>query len=156
MKNQQIIQRLIDLNITIGSVESFTGGLFASTLVNYPGVSAVFKGSIVSYSDEVKVNVVKVSKYDLKENGAVSSTVALEMARNGKKILGVDFCLGSTGNAGPTGDGLHEVGECFIALVYGEDEILLHFNIKGDRAKVKTEAVQRAFDMLEKVLENYN
>ncbi|MDY0214856.1 MAG: CinA family protein [Bacilli bacterium] len=155
MKNQLIIQKLMDLNITFGSVESFTGGQFASTVVNYPGVSKVYKGSIVSYSNDVKHRVLKIKESDLKKYGAVSSTVALEMARNGKKILDVDFCVAFTGNAGPTATN-YDVGEVFIALIYGEDEILEHFKIKGDRNKVRSEAVTRAFQILERVLENYN
>lgn len=154
MKTQKVIQKLIDLNITIGSVESFTGGLFAATLVNYPGVSKVYKGSIVSYSNEVKHKVLKIKESDLKKYGAVSSYVALMMARNGKKLLDVDFCFAFTGNAGPTADNLN-VGEMFIALIYGEDEILEHFKIKGDRQKVRTEACERAINILERVLENY-
>ncbi|MFA5485856.1 MAG: CinA family protein [Bacilli bacterium] len=154
MKTQKVIQKLIDLNITIGSVESFTGGLFAATLVNYPGVSKVYKGSIVSYSNEVKHKVLKIKESDLKKYGAVSSYVALMMARNGKKLLDVDFCFAFTGNAGPTADNLN-VGEVFIALIYGEDEILEHFKIKGDRQKVRTEACERAINILERVLENY-
>lgn len=154
MKTQKVIQKLIDLNITIGSVESFTGGLFAAKLVNYPGVSKVYKGSIVSYSNEVKHKVLKIKESDLKKYGAVSSYVALMMARNGKKLLDVDFCFAFTGNAGPTADNLN-VGEVFIALIYGEDEILEHFKIKGDRQKVRTEACERAINILERVLENY-
>ncbi len=154
MKTQDIIKKLMDLNITIGSVESFTGGLFAATVVNHPGVSKIFKGSIVGYSNDVKHRVLKIKESDLKKYSAVSSTIALELARNGKKLLGVDFCLAFTGNAGPTATNL-TVGEVFIALIYGEDEILEHFRIKGDRNKVRSEAVSRAFRILERVLENY-
>jgi PncC family amidohydrolase len=154
MKTQAVIQKLIDLNITIGSVESFTGGQFAATLVNHPGVSKVYKGSIVSYSNEVKHKLLKIRESDLKKYGAVSSYVALMMARNGKKLLDVDFCFAFTGNAGPTADN-HDVGEVFIALIYGEDEILEHFKIKGDRQKVRTEACARAINILQRVLENY-
>lgn len=154
MKLGLLIQKLIEHNITIGSAESFTGGQFASTLVNYPGVSKVFKGSVVSYTNEVKHKVLKIKESDLKKYGAVSSYVALAMARNAQKLLEVDFCFAFTGNAGPTASN-NNVGEVFIALVYGEDEILEHFKIKGDRQKVRTEAINRAIYILERVLENY-
>lgn len=155
MKNHLILEKMMVLGLKLGSVESFTGGLFASTVVNYPGVSSIFKGSVVAYQDDVKHRVLKISETDLKKYGAVSSVVALEMARNGQKLLDVDFCIAFTGNAGPTSADEHDVGEVFIALAYREDEILVHFKIKGDRLKVRTEAVERGFEILDRVLENY-
>lgn len=155
MKTQALINKLIEYKLTLGSVESFTGGLFASTIVSYPGVTPIYKGSIVSYHNDVKHKLLKIKESDLKRYGAVSSVIALEMARNGQKLLGVDFCVAFTGNAGPTTTETHDVGEVFIALAYGEDEILEHFKIKGDRTKVRTEAVSRALMIIERVLENY-
>lgn len=155
MKNQIILQKMMDLGLKLGSVESFTGGLFAANVVNYPGVSSIYKGSIVAYQDDVKLNLLQIVPSDLKKYGAVSSVVALEMARKGQQLLDVDFCIAFTGNAGPTSADEHDVGEFFIALAYREDEILFHFKIKGDRQKVRTEAVDRGFEMIDRVLENY-
>ena len=62
MTTQLLINELIDKNLTIGSVESFTGGLFAATLVNYPGVSKTYKGTIVAYSNDVKERLLNIKK----------------------------------------------------------------------------------------------
>ena len=81
---------------TLGSVESFTGGLFASTIISNPGASSFFKGSIITYHDAIKSKLgIDIS------NGVVNKKVALEMAKKGKEFLGVDICVSFTGEAGP-------------------------------------------------------
>ena len=156
MTTQLLINELIDKNLTIGSVESFTGGLFAATLVNYPGVSKTYKGTIVAYSNDVKARLLNIKKEDLKKFSAVSSVVALDLARHGQKALGVDFCFGFTGDAGPTASGQSgEVGDVYIALAFANDEIVEHFKFKGDRLKVRTDAVNAALKMLARVLKNF-
>lgn len=155
MQVVKIVEKLIKQNITIGSVESFTGGLFAARLVDVPGVSKIFKGAIVAYQNEVKAKLVGVNASDLEKYGAVSSIVAQQMARNGKAKLNVDFCFAFTGNA-DTNNGIVEGGNVYIALAYGDDEILEHIHIKGDRTQVRNDAVTHAFTILERVLENYN
>ena len=109
MKNK-VVELLKNSNLTIGSIESLTGGLFASNLTSIPGVSKVFKGSVVSYATEVKEMVVNVSKDVVTNYGVVSKECALEMALNGKKLLGVDVCVSFTGNAGPSAMENKEVG----------------------------------------------
>lgn len=153
MKTQQLINKLIEKNLTIGSVESFTGGLFASTLVNCPGASKTFKGSIVAYSNEIKEKLVKVNKDDLDKHSAVSSEVALELARNGREVLGVDLCFAFTGDAGPIASRkAGEVGEVYIAVALENKTIIEHYKLKGDRLEVRTKAVEIALGMLERLL----
>lgn len=89
-------------NLTLGSVESMTGGLFAARITDVPGSSAVFKGTIVTYNVEEKINIVGVSKSTIEQYGVVSKEVAEEMAEKGRKLLNVDVCVAVTGNAGPT------------------------------------------------------
>ena len=88
--------------LTLGSVESMTGGLFSAKLTEIPGVSAVFKGGIVTYSAEEKIALVGVKKETIEKYGVVSAEVAKEMAELGRKVLNVDVCVSVTGNAGPT------------------------------------------------------
>ncbi len=154
MSEQTVIAKLIEKGLTLGSVESFTGGLFASKVVSYSGVSAIFKGSIVTYQDEIKIKVAKVKEETIEKFGAVSSAVALEMVRGGKEQLGVDFCLAFTGFA-EKGRNEEKGGEGYIALKYGEDEIVEHHFFKGDRNKVRNDAVKLGFKILERVLKNY-
>jgi PncC family amidohydrolase len=100
--------------LSLGSVESLTGGLFASSICSIPGASKVFKGGIVSYANEVKEKLVGVNPLTIAQEGVVSQSVALEMAKGGLKALNVDVAVSFTGNAGPTA----EAGEAPIGRVY--------------------------------------
>ena len=99
----EIIDIMREEKLTLGTVESATSGLIAHLITNVPGSSDVFQGSIVSYSNEIKMKLVGVKAATLKKYGAVSSQVAEEMADGGRKALGVDICVADTGIAGPTG-----------------------------------------------------
>ena len=88
---------------TLGTVESATGGLIAHRITNVSGSSDYFKGSVIAYSNEVKVNIIGVKATAIKKYGAVSSQVARQMAEGGRHLLSVDICLADTGIAGPTG-----------------------------------------------------
>lgn len=89
--------------LTIGTVESCTGGALAQQIVSVPGASDYFQGSLLTYSNELKNKLVKVDAKDLKDHGAVSSEVVEQMAKNGREILGVDVCVSTSGIAGPDG-----------------------------------------------------
>ena len=89
--------------LTIGTVESATGGLISHLLTNVSGSSDYYRGSVVAYSNEIKTNVVGVKAAAIEKSGAVSAIVAEQMASGGRNILGVDICIADTGIAGPTG-----------------------------------------------------
>ncbi len=89
--------------LTLGVVESATGGLIAQLITSVPGASDYFKGSVTAYSNEIKIKVVGVKPETLDKYGAVSPQVAEEMAAGGRSVLGVDICLADTGIAGPGG-----------------------------------------------------
>ena len=114
---------LMEKNITISCAESCTGGLFASTLTDIPGISAVFKEGLVTYSNEAKMDILGVKKETLDKFGAVSAETAMEMAIGLKKKSQSDICISVTGVAGPDG-GTEEtpVGTAYIGLVYGNGE----------------------------------
>jgi PncC family amidohydrolase len=88
---------LRDKHLTLGTVESATGGLISCLITAIPGSSDYYKGSIIAYSNEIKQKVVGVKVATLKKEGSVSSAVAEEMAAGGRKVLGVDICLSDTG-----------------------------------------------------------
>ena len=102
MEISEIFKKLEEKGLTFGSIESMTGGLFATTITNVSGASKVYKGSIITYTSEEKINIVGVNKETIDKETVVSSKVAQEMAMNGQKLLNVDICLSITGNAGPT------------------------------------------------------
>lgn len=101
---QLVLGRLLrEKKMTIGTVESCTGGSLAQTLVSVAGASDYFQGSFLTYTNELKNRLVDVSKHDLDTVGAVSREVVEQMAKNGRKKLGVDICISTSGVAGPDG-----------------------------------------------------
>lgn len=143
-------------NKTISTAESFTGGKIASALSAVPGASNYFKGSIVSYATETKVNILGVSQEVIDQYSVVSAQVASAMALNVKKILKTDYAIATTGNAGPTkGDSDAEIGTVFIALATPDDIIVEEFNFGQPREKVIDRAVIKSLEILQKeILKN--
>ena len=141
---------------TISTAESFTGGSIASILSAVPGSSQYFKGSVVSYATEAKVNVLEVSQDLIDEYSVVSAQVAKAMALNVKKILKTDYAIATTGNAGPTkGDSDAEIGTVFIALATPTEVIVEEFNFGQPREKVIDRAMIKSLEILQKeILKN--
>jgi nicotinamide-nucleotide amidase len=100
---QELVNLLREKRLTLGVVESATGGLISHLITNVPGASDVYLGSITSYSNDVKIRVVGVKAATIEKYGAVSAQVARQMAAGGRKVLGVDICVADTGIAGPAG-----------------------------------------------------
>lgn len=100
---KQIGDMLRRKGVTIATAESCTGGEIAHMITSVPGSSAYFKGSVVAYANEVKVNVLGVQATDLEREGAVSETVVLQMAEGVKKLMHTDYAVSTSGVAGPDG-----------------------------------------------------
>lgn len=133
----EVVQLLRDKQSTVGFAESCTGGLLSSLFTQVPGVSDVFSGSVVSYANSVKQNVLGVSEDTLKQVGAVSSKCAEEMASGAKKALNVNIAVAITGIAGPSGGSPDKpVGTVFIGLV----------GTKGDGSGIKTKVFHHQMD----------
>ena len=98
---KQLVTRLLEKHYTIASCESLTGGLFASTLAEIPGVSGTLKGGVVTYWTEIKEKVAGVSAETIAEHGVVSAETACEMAAGIMKLFDVNVAVSFTGNAGP-------------------------------------------------------
>ncbi|WP_347049948.1 competence/damage-inducible protein A [Flavobacterium olei] len=138
-------------NKTIATAESFTGGRIASLLSAVPGASAYFKGSVVSYATETKINVLEVSREIISAHSVVSAEVASAMALNVKKLLQTDYAIATTGNAGPSkGDSDAEIGAVFIALATPNGVITEEFNFGQPREKVIDRATVKSLEILQK------
>ncbi|MRX41688.1 CinA family nicotinamide mononucleotide deamidase-related protein [Flavobacterium sp. LC2016-23] len=138
-------------NKTIATAESFTGGKIASVLSAVPGASSYFKGSVVTYATEAKVNVLGVSQDIVDQYSVVSAEVASAMALNVKEILKTDYAIATTGNAGPSkGDSDAEIGTVFIALATPNDIIVEEFNFGQPREKVIDRATIKSLEILQK------
>ena len=141
----EIIDILRDRKLTLGTVESATGGLIAHLLTGVPGSSDVFRGSIVSYSNDIKMNLAGVKKTTLEKYGAVSPQVANEMAAGGRKALGVDICVADTGIAGPGGATPGKpVGLFYLGLSTKEGNVTQKHLFTGSRDENKQQAAQTA------------
>jgi nicotinamide-nucleotide amidase len=146
-----IAQLLTKKGMTLGTAESCTGGKIAQQITSIPGASAYFKGSIVSYATETKIEVLKVSKTAIDEFSVVSAEVAVEMATNLRKMLKTDFAIATTGNAGPTkGDSDAEVGTVFIAVVSPKATVVEKYRMGSQRERIVQKTVNKAFEMLQK------
>ena len=140
-------------SLTIGADESATGGRIADRLTNVPGSSDYFKGSIVAYSNEVKIALLGVKKATIEKYGAVSEQTALEMARGGRKLLDVDICVSDTGIAGPSGATSEKPVGLFYLGLAAEDESLSQQHIfPGDREGNKRDAAEATLNMLKQYL----
>jgi nicotinamide-nucleotide amidase len=141
----EIIDTMREKKLTLGTVESATGGLIAHLITNVPGSSDVFQGSIVSYSNTIKMNVVGVKKTTLEKYGAVSSQVAAEMAEGGRKALGTDICVVDTGIAGPGGATPGKpVGLFYLGLSTKDGTVTQKHLFTGSREENKQQAAQTA------------
>lgn len=151
---KQLLKLLVEKNLTLGSVESMTGGLFASEFTSVPGASAVFKGSLVTYSIDEKIALAHVNKETIETCSVVSEEVAIEMAEGGKEALNVDVCVSVTGNAGPTSDkGGKPVGEIHIAVAYLDCVIHEQISLKGDRNYIRSMCVNKMKDLISYIIQ---
>ena len=153
---EQVVQALLEeKGMTVGVAESITGGLMAKRLTDLPGVSRVFKGGIVSYTNETKQAVLGVSEELLNEHGAVSAPVAQAMAEGARRVLGVDIALSATGVAGPDRDDRgNEVGTAFVAIATADGSYVreLHLGNRPMRERLRTQTAHHAFDLARRYL----
>lgn len=144
------INRLFrDKGRTLGSVESFTGGKFASEITSVSGASHFYKGTLVTYATEEKNRLLGIPYKDIDEYGVVSKEVAAQMASNGKKLLNVDYCVSFTGNAGPEAMEGKPVGEVHIGIAFLDSVQVHSLNLGGSRNEIQDKAINIAFDLLE-------
>ena len=149
-KIEDVIAKLLTKKgLTLATAESFTGGKIAETLTAMSGASKYFKGSIVSYATEAKINVLGVDEKIINKHSVVSEEVAKEMATNARKLLKTDFAIATTGNAGPTkGDSDAEIGTVFIAIASSKGVFTSKFLQGSQRERIVGKSVNKAFELL--------
>ena len=145
---------LIEQNLSISVAESCSGGLLAGRLINYPGISKVFKEGFITYSNESKINTLGVDSKILSKYGAVSEEVAKQMAKGAADRAKSDIALSITGIAGPDG-GTDEkpVGLVYIGLYLLGEVKVMKMDSWGSRDNVRRRAVSQALDMLRRELQ---
>jgi len=139
--------------LTLGVVESATGGLLSHLITNVPGSSDYYRGSVTAYSNEVKIKVVGVKEDTLSRYGAVSYQVAEEMAEGGRKLLAADICLADTGIAGPSGATPEKpLGLFYIGLSHKAGTYSRRHNFYENREQNKLDAANVALGWLKEYL----
>jgi len=139
---------------TISAAESCTGGMVANSITNIPGSSVYFMGGIISYSNQAKIDLLKVSEDIIQREGAVSRSCAVTMAQNIRLMFRSDLGIGITGVAGPGGGSAEKpIGSVYIAISDGEKTICKLFKFSGARVEIKQQASNTAIKMAKEFLQ---
>lgn len=145
----QIYSLLKSKKQTIALAESCTGGKLATCFTEIPGISQVFRGSIVTYATDTKVSMLGVSQDTISQESVVSAQVAMQMAAQAKNKFQTDYAIASTGNAGPTkGDSDAEVGTVYIGIATPTGTYSKKYMFGEPREKVVKSAVNKALELL--------
>lgn len=132
--SKEISQFIWEKGKTLGTAESCTGGRIAEAIILMPGASNYFKGSVVSYADEIKEKILGVDAKLLEEKTAVCEEVAIEMVKGAVKALNVDYAISATGFAGPSGGTAENpVGTIWIAC--GSEDDIVTLKLEEDKGR---------------------
>ncbi len=146
-----------DENLSLGVVESCTGGLLAGRLVGVPGVSEVFKSGLVTYSNKAKRKLAGVRKSTLEKYGAVSSQTAEEMVKGAASLYKLDVVAATTGIAGPEGGSEEKpVGLVYVACFVCGKVTVKECHFTGSRQKIRENAVTAALDLVRRSVAEYH
>lgn len=137
----ELAQLLIENHISISSVESFTVGNFATMLGSVPGISKVYKGSLVTYQSITKERLLSIDHSLIEKYGVVSKEIASLMCINGRSILDSDICVSFTGNAGPDAMEGKPVGKVYIGVNIKGDISIYKLNLDGSRKEIVDKAI---------------
>jgi len=156
--NETLAERMVYLlkerRWTLALAESCTGGLMCDAVTDIPGSSRFFRGGVVSYSREAKINVLGIKKELIEQEGEVSAATAEAMARAASSLFKADCGVGITGLAGPQSDSTGKpVGLVYIAAVTPDGFKCHELIFGGGRRAVKERAVQTAFNILRRMLD---
>jgi nicotinamide-nucleotide amidase len=147
-----VVRALLARGETVATAESLTGGLVAATLVEIPGVSAVFRGGLVVYATDLKHALAGVPETLLTERGAVDPDVALALAAGARERCAADWGLATTGVAGPVPQDGKPVGLVYIAVAGPSTAAVRELRLTGDRAQVRAASVTAVLNLLDQEL----
>ena len=147
-----ILGRLLTIDkLTLATAESCTGGKIAALLTEVPGASQYFKGSVVSYASQAKIDILNISEAIVEKYSVVSAEITEAMALSVQQMMKTDYAIATTGNAGPNkGDSTAEIGTVFIAIATPKGVFSEEFNFGQPREKVMDRAVSKALELIYK------
>lgn len=144
---REVLRRLVGK--TLVTAESCTGGGIGTALTAIPGSSAIYKGGVISYCNEIKEKILGVSREVLEQHGAVSAPVAEMMACGVRKLCFADVAVSVTGLAGPDGDEFgNPVGTVYIGYEDCRTAATREFHFEGDRESVRNQAITAALNLI--------
>ena len=155
--SREVSQLLWEMEKTVSTAESCTGGRIAEAIIAVPGASKYFKGGVISYVDEVKANLLNVSRQVLDEKTAVCEEVACQMVAGACKTLNTDYAIAATGIAGPTG-GTKDIPVGTIWLACGTPDRQVTLKVEEDHGRDINLAIatNRAMQMFLEYLKSEN
>ena len=155
--SREVSQLLWEMEKTVSTAESCTGGRIAEAIIAVPGASKYFKGGVISYVDEVKANLLNVSRQVLDEKTAVCEEVACQMVAGACKTLNTDYAIAATGIAGPTG-GTKDIPVGTIWLACGTPDRRVTLKVEEDHGRDINLAIatNRAMQMFLEYLKSEN
>lgn len=160
LKAKELIEISSFEGISFGFAESLTGGMISSSVVSVPGASAAFRGSVVSYTNAVKENVLGVPAEIIDTYNEVSDECAKAMAEGAYSVLGADLTIAVTGIAGPSGElpgkpvGTVYMGYCFNGGSSSGISGSVRLNLSGDRDKIRRDTVLAALSFAVKLVKD--
>lgn len=153
---EEVARLLSEKKLWLATAESFTGGAIAERITRIPGASSYYKGSIVSYATEVKIEQLNIPEEVIKEHSVVSKAVAQLMAENVRKKFNADIGIATTGEAGPVlGDSDAPVGTAWIAIATPGRVVAEQFHMGNQRTRIIQKSVHKAFEILRKEILNF-
>lgn len=154
---EQLKNVLLEKKWTIAAAESLTGGLFSEQMTSFSGVSEIFNGSVISYSNFMKEHVLKVSSDTIEKFGVVSEQCAKEMAVGVRKVCNTDIGISFTGVAGPSKQEGKDVGTVYIGIsILNEQPQVIPLKLRGSREQIRLRTIKNGCFYLLKELKRWN
>lgn len=149
---EKLVSKLRANSMTIGSVESLTGGLFASELVAVSKASSVYLGSFVTYANSIKETILDIDSADIEKYGVVSSEIVKLMAKQANKQINSDIMVAFSGNAGPDTLENKPVGAVYTCIKIYNDYYINYDVLEGSRNEIRLNIVNLTKDRIIKLL----
>ena len=155
-QSEILFYNCLEKKITVTTAESCTGGMIASSIVSVSGSSAIFKSSVVTYSNDMKSKILNIPLTLINENGAVSKIIAYTMAFNVLDLMNSDLSIAVTGIAGPGGGSKNKpVGLVHIGIGTKQNVVTKRYLFKGNRLKIRQETTLESLKLSNKIIENF-
>ena len=155
-QSEILLHNCLEKKLTITTAESCTGGMIASSIVSVSGSSAIFKSSVVTYSNEMKSKILNIPLTLINKNGAVSKVIAYTMAYNVLDLMNSDISIAVTGIAGPGGGSKNKpVGLVYIGIGTKQNIVTKRYLFKGNRLKIRQKTTLESLKLSNKIIENF-